>query len=60
MKTDHQVKSQTGREHEVGSLSAPLLNFDLNREIQQLRSEGRWQAIYRILGTPAESPSREI
>jgi quercetin dioxygenase-like cupin family protein len=44
MKTDHQEKSQTGREHEVGSLSAPLLNFDLNREIQQLRSEGRWQS----------------
>jgi len=44
MKTDHQVKSQTGREHEVGSLSAPLLNFDLNREIQKLRSEGRWQS----------------
>jgi quercetin dioxygenase-like cupin family protein len=43
-KTDHQEKSQTGREHEVGSLSAPLLDFDLNREIQQLRSEGRWQS----------------
>lgn len=44
MKTDQQRKSQTGREHEVGSLSAPLLNFDLNLEIQQLRSEGRWQS----------------
>jgi quercetin dioxygenase-like cupin family protein len=44
MKTDHQEKFQTGREHEVGSLSAPLLDFDLNREIQQLRSEGRWQS----------------
>jgi len=41
MKTDHQEMSQTGREHEVGSLSAPLLNFDLNREIQQLRYEER-------------------
>src|SRR5579872_382017 len=34
---------ETGREHEVGVLAAPLLNFDLNREIQQLQSEGRWQ-----------------
>ncbi len=34
---------ETGREHEVGVLAAPLLRFDLNKEIQQLRSEGRWQ-----------------
>ena len=35
---------QTGREHEVGILAAPLLTLDLNREIEQLRSEGRWQS----------------
>ncbi len=35
---------QTGREHEVGPLAAPLLMLDLNREIEQLRSEGRWQS----------------
>lgn len=35
---------QTGREHEVGTLAAPLLTLDLNREIEQLRSEGRWQS----------------
>lgn len=35
---------QTGREHEVGTLAAELLTFDLNREIEQLRSEGRWQS----------------
>jgi quercetin dioxygenase-like cupin family protein len=35
---------QTGREHEVGNLAAPLLTLDLNREIEQLRSEGRWQS----------------
>src|SRR5215469_12263509 len=29
--------------HEVGTLTAPLLAMDLNREIEQLRSEGRWQ-----------------
>ena len=34
----------TGREHEVGVLAAPLLTLDLNREIEQLRSEGRWQS----------------
>ncbi len=34
----------TGREHEVGILTGPLLTFDLQREIQQLRSEGRWQS----------------
>src|SRR6185312_7010564 len=34
----------TGREHEVGILAGPLLTFDLPREIQQLRSEGRWQS----------------
>src|SRR6185437_9961792 len=34
----------TGREHEVGVLAGPLLTFDLQREIQQLRSEGRWQS----------------
>jgi quercetin dioxygenase-like cupin family protein len=38
------VKPQTGREHEVGTLSAPLLTLDLNREIEKLRSEGRWQS----------------
>jgi quercetin dioxygenase-like cupin family protein len=35
---------QTGREHEVGILTAPLLTLDLSREIAQLRSEGRWQS----------------
>ena len=35
---------QTGREHRVGTLAAPLLTLDLNREIEQLRSEGRWQS----------------
>ena len=39
-----EANSQTGREHEVGILTAPLLTFDLAREIQQLRSEGRWQS----------------
>jgi quercetin dioxygenase-like cupin family protein len=34
----------TGREHEVGILAGTLLTFDLEREIQQLRSEGRWQS----------------
>jgi len=34
----------TGREHEVGVLAAPLLTLDLNREIERLRSEGRWQS----------------
>src|SRR5690349_7526292 len=38
------AKPQTGREHEVGTLNAPLLTIDLNSEIQQLRSEGRWQS----------------
>lgn len=37
-------KAQTGREHEVGTLAAPLLTVDLNREIEQLRSESRWQS----------------
>ena len=36
--------AQTGREHDVGILSAPILTFDLDKEIQQLRSEGRWQS----------------
>ena len=35
---------QTGREHEVGTLAGRLLTLDLNREIEQLRSEGRWQS----------------
>lgn len=35
---------QTGREHEVGTLTAQLLTFDLDREIKQLRSEDRWQS----------------
>jgi quercetin dioxygenase-like cupin family protein len=35
---------KTGREHEPGVLTAPLLTFDVDREIQQLRSEGRWQS----------------
>ena len=41
IKTDHQGKSRTGREDDVGSLSALPLSFDLNREIQQLRYEER-------------------
>jgi len=28
----------------VGTLAAPLLMLDLNREIERLRSEGRWQS----------------
>src|SRR5215469_2452434 len=36
--------TQTRREHEVGTLAAPLLTLDLNREIEQLRSERRWQS----------------
>jgi quercetin dioxygenase-like cupin family protein len=39
-----EANSQTGREHEVGVLSGTLLTFNLDREIQQLRSEGRWQS----------------
>ena len=39
-----EAKPQTGREHEVRTLTAPLLTLDLNREIEQLRSEGRWQS----------------
>lgn len=35
---------QTGREHEVGTLTAQLLTLDLKREVEQLRSEGRWQS----------------
>jgi quercetin dioxygenase-like cupin family protein len=35
---------QTGREHEVGTLTGTLLMLDLNHEIEQLRSEGRWQS----------------
>lgn len=35
---------ENGREHEVGALSAPLLKFNLEQEIQQLRSEERWQS----------------
>lgn len=35
---------QTGREHDVGNLTAPLLTLDLGHEIEQLRSEGRWQS----------------
>jgi len=38
------AKPRTGREHEVGTLNAPLLTIDLNREIEKLRSEGRWQS----------------
>jgi quercetin dioxygenase-like cupin family protein len=39
-----EAKGSIGREHEVGNLSAPLLNFDLDHEIERLRSEGRWQS----------------
>jgi quercetin dioxygenase-like cupin family protein len=38
------AKPQTGREHEVGTLTAPLLTLDLKHEIEKLRSEGRWQS----------------
>jgi len=38
------AKPQTGREHEVGTLAAPLLTLDLSSEIEKLRSEGRWQS----------------
>jgi hypothetical protein len=31
----------------MGSEAAPLLTLDLNREIEQLRSEGRWQSGHR-------------
>lgn len=35
---------QEHQEHEVGDLWAPLLHFDLDSEIRQLRAEGRWQS----------------
>jgi quercetin dioxygenase-like cupin family protein len=44
MTTDANGKQEKRREHEVGILTAPLLSFDLNREIEQLRSEARWQS----------------
>ncbi|HKW75529.1 MAG TPA: hypothetical protein VJN64_08390 [Terriglobales bacterium] len=39
-----QAKAQSGREHEVGVLAAPLLKFNLEQEIRQLKLEGRWQS----------------
>ena len=39
-----EARQQTGREHEVGTLAGPLLTLDLRREIEQLKSEGRWQS----------------
>lgn len=39
-----EANTQTGREHEVGILEGPLLKFELEEEIQKLRSEGRWQS----------------
>lgn len=39
-----QTNPQREREHEVGTLTGPLLMLNLNREIEQLRSEGRWQS----------------
>lgn len=39
-----ETNPQTGREHEVGTLTAPLLMLDLNREIKQLRFKGCWQS----------------
>jgi len=33
-----------GREHEVGNLAPQIMTLDLNREIEQLRSEARWQS----------------
>src|SRR5215469_2485773 len=42
MMTDDNRRS--GREHEVGVLAVPMLTLDLTREIEQLRSEGRWQS----------------
>lgn len=44
MTSEKRETQETRREHEVGILTAPLLNFDLNREIERLRSEGRWQS----------------
>ena len=41
---ERETNAQTGREHQVGTLAAPLLKFDLEQEIQQLRSEDRWQS----------------
>jgi hypothetical protein len=38
------TNAQTGREHQVETLAAPLLKFDLEQEIQQLRSEDRSQS----------------
>lgn len=37
-------KSLSGREHGTGNLSGAILTVDLNREIEQLRSEARWQS----------------
>ncbi len=39
-----EIKTRTGREHEVGNLTGNLMMLDLNREIKQLRLEERWQS----------------
>jgi quercetin dioxygenase-like cupin family protein len=44
MSMDPEAKSLSHREHEVGNLNLPLLKLDLGNEIQELRSEGRWQS----------------
>ena len=38
------ANAQTKREHEVGTLAAPLLTFNLAQELEGLRSEDRWQS----------------
>jgi quercetin dioxygenase-like cupin family protein len=50
---------KAGREHEVGTLAAPLLMLDLKREIEQLRSEGRWQS-GRTAKTLAKYPDLRV
>jgi K+ transporter len=51
-----QPSPQSGREHEVGILAAPLLKFDFDREIQQLRSEVNRNSVHeeRRYGMPPE------
>lgn len=53
-------KGRTGHESLAGHLTAPLMNFDLEREIEQLHVEEAWMRMGRNSKTLVKQPDFRI
>ena len=59
-KVDHEKQGRTGHESLAGHLTAPLMDFDLAKEIAQLHDEEAWQRTGRNSKTLVKQPDFRI